>query len=43
MVVTDVDAELAESRRLPTVTLKGWREFVDTKPATMTTLDAVTE
>jgi hypothetical protein len=42
MVVADVDAELAESRRLPTVTLEGWREFVDTKPATLTP-DAVTD
>ena len=40
MVVADITGRLAEPRRLPTVTLEGWREFVDTKPAELAPLDA---
>jgi hypothetical protein len=34
-VVAEAGNSLAESRRLPTVTLEGWRQFVDTKPAAL--------
>jgi hypothetical protein len=34
-VVTEPDSALAESRRLPTVTLEGWRQFVNTRPTTL--------
>ena len=34
MVVADT-AALAESRRLPTVTLEGWRQFVNARPPTL--------
>jgi hypothetical protein len=38
-VVTEPDSALAESRRLPTVTLEGWRQFVNTRPTTLDLLD----
>jgi hypothetical protein len=34
-VVADPDTALAESRRLPTVTLEGWRQFVNARPPTL--------
>lgn len=40
MVVTaSVDEEQLDPRQVPSVTLEGWREFVDAKPATCTLLD----
>lgn len=39
MVVTAPDDVLAESRRLPTVTLEGWRQFVNAKPAALTLIE----
>ena len=35
MVVVDTEPVIAESRRLPTVTLEGWRQFVNARPATL--------
>jgi hypothetical protein len=34
-VVTQPDNTLVESRRLPTVTLEGWRQFVNARPANL--------
>lgn len=40
MVVTQVDAEVLDAdRRQPTMTLSGWRRFVDSPPATFDLLD----
>jgi hypothetical protein len=39
MVVNGPDDALPELRRLPTVTLDGWRRYVDTKPSELTLLD----
>lgn len=39
-MVTQPDDTLVESRRLPTVTLEGWRQFVNTRPVTLDLLTA---
>jgi Bacterial TniB protein len=39
-VVTQPDDALVEPRRLPTVTLEGWRQFVNARPAALDLLSA---
>lgn len=39
-MVTQRDDPLVESRRLPTVTLEGWRHFVNARPAILDLLAA---